>query len=708
MQKPTNGVNICNEPIKLNGSIPLVAKPVATYDSELLTSIASIQAPTSPLNQQPAASLSEARRHAQQSARQHQVLLAGTSDGQLKRILLAGSAGQPIRAVEFESIELEGSAGGGASGAEWAQEPILADLIVLPAGASSDTPAHSGARFALAATPHKLVKLRVNGCRAASLAGLNGRNQSASLTDQCQACSQLQDPFCGWCSSLNACVSRHECLQNQQNQQMQQARQAQQAQHPQQPQQPQQQTNPIHWQPFDQIRCADYEPVWPKFVPVQASSGQQAIEVNVRLERQQQPMSAAAISGPQKQSTQSWPTTALAYQLSRAQFTCHFDYLSYANRSLASADFRQPRPSAATTKATQARLNLHTSTVSVACPLPAHSQRPQSSAGDTRVRLLVRLAPPLLPDGPSGQLGQLVRALGMRTRNQARKPEPETETEHEHEPETEPTDAPIQFDEDPPTIERVIGMYDCSAHSTCRACLQAGQSGDSQSGHEYAYACAWCPLSNRCTFNASNPESGCAASALVGPSSTTTPSSASNSLRASHLAGSLDPEQASVFGLSIERPAKCPSSASNALEASTRKPPEPLGSSSNSNSNIQTQPEILIPNLARRSVQIQLQASKMQLISQSSNSGPKRVSAQVKVECLFEIELAKARVSAKLVQQPDPSNSQQSIGLVVCQELQFSYQDEIASQRAQVSVIINDNQAIETNEGNYLDKEASM
>lgn len=642
LQKAGNIANFCNEPLKLNGSLALLGEPVMTYDDQLLTSIASTQAPTQPLVSTGAnESLQPASSSAKPALRQHQVLVVGTGEGALKRIvLLPGELGFGLRGHEFDSVQLD----------EQSDQPILADLHLLPgsnpqlgAGSGSGGESTTGQQqFALAATRDKLVKVRVNACKAAK----RSNSSSSSMDTECHLCAQLQDPFCGWCATSGQCSTRDEC-------------QSASTGNPQLP-------AGVHWSPFDQIKCADYQPVVPQFVPLQTTSLHQPIEVNVRL-------APGAVSGA-KQSA-----AALALQLTHAQFTCHFDYLALAASSLAA----QPRLSGATTKATQARLNVHTSTVVIGCPLPPPIQRPPTT-GDGQVSLRTRLSV-----RPMGEPPALVRQLFAGQQSASKR--------------TGDADHP----NDQQVIERELGLYDCSQLTSCRSCLSTGNS------EQQRFHCAWCPLSNKCTFNASHPDLGCAASAII----STTPhslasqsaSSNSNSVRPSHLTPSLAESQASVFGLSIERANQCPSPSSGdigepeagasnsggqpARSGSQSQSPNSGAQSrkttqapSDSNAPASARNELLIPNQARRSIQVPLRQ-------------PFPVGKRGKLECQLEIEGAKARWTARLVEQA--GSSQQ---VVVCNENTFAYHEELATQRAQLLVIHQDTQVIDMMEGKFFRK----
>lgn len=647
--------NVCSEPLKLNGSLPLTSRPLLTYDDELLTAIASIQAPTSPVSASvPATTTSSSGQQQQQqdqrhwkSQRSHQVLVLGTGSGSIKRVLVQSANS----ATELDSVQLT-VAGQSSSDQAFAQEPVLADMHVSSAG------------DLIAGTSRRIVKLKVNRCKLNL--GRSRQNNSSSIAGDCDQCQQLQDPFCGWCSSSSGCTTRDECLRAGSSA-----------------------AGTVQWSPFDQIKCHDYRPIEPRFVPLQSDNRRDlehaTVDVNVRLG--QQPLQ--------------WQQAGS--QLAQAQFICHFDYLRHANRSMTSP---LPRVSGATTKATQARLNPHTGTLSIACPLPAPAQRPllsTSAIDQTRVRLSVRLS------SSTEQASLVEQLLGLASAASS-----SSSSGKRDEGAAGIADSSIQ---------RELTMYDCSVHTSCRTCLSAGsqvQSNDeaSQRRGGPAWSCAWCPLSNRCTFNASHSEFGCAASAIAGPASSssslyglasTTPQSVNNGVnnlvRASHLAMSLDQAQASVFGISIERLAQCPldapsqSSSSSAAMSSLIPVTAPSSlaapstESSSGSTSRDTSSEILIPNGSRRSIQVQLDNNRLASLAQ------RRVSLSgSRFECLIEIEGAKARLAARFV---EPNT-------FVCQENLFVYQEEVATLRGSLYLILptaqstDGGQAIDTLAGEYF------
>lgn len=646
----------------------MVAQPVISFESELLTSISAFWAPSSPLSGALATPTSRS------SHRQHQILLAGTSDGQLKRIALLDNKQQQqqhsgIRAIELDSSQL--------SDARDHSEPILPRMLLLP---QDPDPGH--ALSALVATPSKLVKLRVNGCRARTPLQHNNGSSSHThnLADSCNACASLEDPLCGWCSSSASCSTRHACAAA--------APKAAAGHAP-------------HWQPFDQIRCSDYEPISPGWVALQSEAAI-SIEVNVPLKFNNNQAQHSSTNSNNQTTT----SADFGHQLAQAQFNCHFDYLGIqSNKSqlllAASKNNNNQVVLSSQTKATQARLNLHSSTVSIGCPLPTPAHRPSSAAGQEvlPVRLLVRLDPGSGSFASGGQQQQLEHALGMTPNGSGANNNQQL------------TDADqLELMRPPPAqIERTLTLFDCSAHSSCRGC--AGSS----------FGCAWCPLTDRCTFNSSHPELGCAASALLGPASQLLPATSStppSALRASQLASALTPGQASLFGRSIDRLAQCPGAngandnhnpspvARNHHQVSTiaessvvaAKPPH---TPTQANQHHATTPpqasEILIAHQSRRSVMLPLKASALQAIVGAGQLA-KRAGAQLKIECLFELEQeARARVGAKLLQSAPPESPHNPV--VICQEMQFAYDEESALQRAQVHVIVNENQLVDSNQG---------
>lgn len=631
-----------------------------TYDNELITSIAATQAPTSPLNlngqnlQEQKSHEQKARLLALQSLRQHQVLVAGTGSGSLKRIVLtSGDYGFGVKGVEFDQVQID----------DQQQEPILADLHLMPTSviptntatnANGNLHQHQD-QFAIAATPYKVAKLRVNSCKV-SAANLNHQRKSnqnsttstttvvggSSTERECHLCSQVQDPFCGWCTTSGSCSTRDECLT---------ASAA--------------LGGNVHWSPFDQIKCSDYQPIVPKFVPLQyTTSGQQQVDVNIRI--------SSLMPRVIQHTSNQW-----AAQLAQAQFVCHFDYLSFANRSAP-----MPRLTGATTKAMQAKLNSHTSTIVIGCPLPAPAQRPvdtaDSSVDQLRVKLTVRLA----NSNRAISEMELQQILGLKSSNAGTETSAASTTtgsSGEHQMQQQQQQQSTTSGNVDGDIVREMSFYDCTQHSNCRSCLTAGTG---------QWSCSWCPLSNRCTFNSSHADFGCAASAVSSISTTpnSLPNPNSNLVRASHLTSSLDEAQASMFGISIDRLNQCPAMELNEEDLQQQQQQQhqlahnensvKLGAEGHASRKLAPatsggQPEILVPHNSRRSIHVPLR--------QPIPSTNKRV----KLECLIEIEGSKAKLSGqiKLI------NEQQ---VVACQDNLFTYQEEIATQRAQLTVILSE------------------
>lgn len=594
--------NSCNEPIKLNGSIPLIAQPVITFDSDLLTSVGAFWTPTSPVT--PSSGGQQHRNNQQHHThqRQHQILLAGTSEGELKRIALLdnpqlGGSMRNVRGHLLDSVQISDLA------ANEKPNPILADMILLPAEQDQ-------LQSALVATPNKLVKLRVNGCRLQAEAA---SNSSAGIWHNCASCAALEDPLCGWCSSAGACMSRHACLQR---------------------------VTPTHlhsWQPFDQIRCSDYEPVSPPAMPVQASTGS-IVEVNVPLQQQQQQPSEPGVDLHQQ----------LTWKLAQAQFQCHFDYLAHANKSQLVAILGSSANAGAHTKALQARFNLHTNTVTIGCPLPNQAHRPSLAHANIGLELSSRLSLRMEPNlmNLSAQDAQfLEEVLNLKTRS----------------------------DSNGAHLERTLTFYDCN-QLTAAGCATCASS---------SHNCVWCPLANKCTFNGSHPEFGCQAQQLS--------------------ANQYKQVAVSKYQVSaaspIEKPHSCPATA---VSNSQQNPMTTAATSSTADaqqqpSRLQQQHEILIAHQSRRAVVIPLKPNVLPQIV-SAGQQIKRAGGTLKVECLFELdEDSRARVAAKLVQSAPPESP--SSPAIICQEMTFAYGDELAIQRAQVQVIMNDNQIVETSEG---------
>lgn len=546
------------------------------------------------------------------------MLVAGTSEGVLKRIVLVNEDRWPqqsqVRGLEFDSIQVDDARQSNSILADMhlvpSTNPQLVEASAAAAAAGNQQQAANRLQYVIAATAHKIVKLPVNSCKAPRRSPLARANVSSSLlVDDCLACAQLQDPFCGWCASSGSCVTRDECQQQQPSSSADLTK-----------------AN-VHWTPFDSIKCSYYKPISPQFVPMEAELNQQLVEVNIKLAKQQ-------LASPNQ----------LSAQLAHTQFACHFDYSHFQHLSLNQSHQRQSAPAGATTKAGQARVNWDAGTATVGCPLGPRPRRlsdEDGGADSTRVRLSVRmLSPPLVEDQQEAHLLQ-----------------------------------------DSLPIERELTLYQCSVHQDCGTCLSAGDSGR-------RWSCSWCPLSQRCTFNASHPDLGCAASA-VGTLTTTT--MASTAIRGSHLSASLDRAQANMLAVSVDRLDQCPGSLSSPVKASGQQTDQ--NEAPNQELQVKQPPvrmqhhqqEILIPNNVRRAIQVQLRQS----IGSNQAAAAKRV---LRLECLVEFEGVKARFSARLL---DNLN-------VLCQEQSFSYLTEVATLRAQLSVILNDNQVIETTEGEYL------
>lgn len=94
LQKAGNIVNFCNEAVKLNGSVPLVSKPVLVYSNTTLTAVTSTTTSI------------------------YSVVFLGTSDGFLKSVVLSSN----LQANEFDSALVDKG------------RPILADLQIDASG----------------------------------------------------------------------------------------------------------------------------------------------------------------------------------------------------------------------------------------------------------------------------------------------------------------------------------------------------------------------------------------------------------------------------------------------------------------------------------------------------------------------------------------------------------------------------------------------
>ncbi|XP_076325024.1 plexin-B-like [Tachypleus tridentatus] len=111
--KAGNVLNFCNETVKLNGSVPVVALAAITYRNSRLTAVTMT------------------------TTSQHTVVFAGTDDGSLKKLVVHTST----EAVEFESVVVDQG------------NPIVPDLHVDPSQ-----------RFLYVASPYKISKVRIQRC----------------------------------------------------------------------------------------------------------------------------------------------------------------------------------------------------------------------------------------------------------------------------------------------------------------------------------------------------------------------------------------------------------------------------------------------------------------------------------------------------------------------------------------------------------------
>ncbi|RWS18010.1 plexin-B-like protein [Dinothrombium tinctorium] len=143
--KTVNVPNFCNEAVKLNGSLPLSADALIIYQNTTLTSITAT------------------------TTGQHTVAFVGTSEGILKKILIANSK----EAEEFEEVTVDSGF------------PILADINLD----------HSQ-KYVFAASPYKVAKIKIERCFEYS---------------NCSQCLGARNPYCGWCSLERRCTAKSEC-----------------------------------------------------------------------------------------------------------------------------------------------------------------------------------------------------------------------------------------------------------------------------------------------------------------------------------------------------------------------------------------------------------------------------------------------------------------------------------------------------------------
>lgn len=733
----SQSINYCNEPLKLNGSIPLAAKPAIWFDNELVTSVASTLAPTSPLSpspqqvsssSSPSSSSPQDAKHSHQfwmrslasSQRQHQVIVAGTSTGALKRLVLldapdsAAAADSHLRAVEFDRLQVDPS-----------EEPVLADLhlwpqrnpqivTTTPTGASLPSRRKSPDQFALVGTAHKLAKIRINGCKAQQRSNAT----TSSLYDQCQTCAHTSDPFCGWCTTQSSCTTRDECIDAS-------AKLSNSA-------------TGAHWAPFDQIQCADYQPVAPKFVPIQSSGDSQTsavVDVNVRLAG----LAAPHLSPGGPTGRGGHLAAQFGARLARAQFQCHFAYLPHTYTTL---DSPRRFVAGATTKAMQARLNLHAAIVAIGCPLPALAQRPIGSTTEHQDHFRTKLSVRMMAG--SGEHLSMVPISSQQVQQSRSSAAPSVLQSLEQAlglagdtgSGLNNSASDEQQRDEPLEIERELVMYDCTIHRSCKSCLTAGSVG-AQAGSAKQWSCSWCPMTKQCTFDAAHAEYGCAASALrplvgsgAGSGAATTTTTA-----ATITSKSLDIAQQSWLSVSLDQVSQCESGAPPDVSPSQRtasaaslpdeamsagSPSETLPSRSGYSSlgasgaaanpsphHNQQQQEILVPSGSRRAIQVNLR----RVLGNQIGAGKR--AQTLKLECMLEFEGVRARLQARLATAGQSQQSKQAttasvdsdpssqLQTVVCAETVFNYQSETAVLRAQLYVILNDNQVIDQADGEY-------
>ncbi|RWS29609.1 Plexin-B-like protein, partial [Leptotrombidium deliense] len=123
--------NFCNESLKLNGSLPLITNAVITYPNTTLTSITAT------------------------TTGQHTVAFVGTSEGALKKIIIASER----QAEEFEEVIVDKGF------------PILPDIVL-----------DNSHKFVFVASPYKVAKIKLERC---------------FKYYNCSQCLGANNPYCG-------------------------------------------------------------------------------------------------------------------------------------------------------------------------------------------------------------------------------------------------------------------------------------------------------------------------------------------------------------------------------------------------------------------------------------------------------------------------------------------------------------------------------
>ena len=136
--------DFCHAGLKISGSAPIVANALFNFDSESITSITTTQ--TGP----------------------HTVAFLGTSEGNIKKVLISEPS-----AGEYDRVEVD------------SENPILPDSMVSP---DQD--------YLYVLSRKKITKMKIENC--------------ASHTT-CSSCLESKDPFCGWCSLEKRCTVRSAC-----------------------------------------------------------------------------------------------------------------------------------------------------------------------------------------------------------------------------------------------------------------------------------------------------------------------------------------------------------------------------------------------------------------------------------------------------------------------------------------------------------------
>ncbi|OQR75678.1 plexin-B-like [Tropilaelaps mercedesae] len=143
-----NVVNFCKETVKLNGSIPIGAHPIVTFNDETLTSVG--------------ASLVDRKN----------VIFVGTAAGRLHALAVEGRHQAHI----FYTAMLDRGA------------RILPQIFVYDSTVKE--------KYLVVASVHKVFKVALWDC---------------AKYPNCGECVAARNPYCGWCALEDKCSSRWDC-----------------------------------------------------------------------------------------------------------------------------------------------------------------------------------------------------------------------------------------------------------------------------------------------------------------------------------------------------------------------------------------------------------------------------------------------------------------------------------------------------------------